>query len=81
MLKEDFEYQVNFDINITYVWSTVLVTIAKAIKVPLTLMGFLALGSAHARPSAWPSIDMNGQFGAQTPSNLFPITYQGSSCT
>ena len=34
------------------------------IKFPLTPMGVLAPGSAHARPSAQPPIDMSGNFPA-----------------
>ena len=30
--------------------------------IPLTPMGVLALGSAHARPSAQPTIDVSGNF-------------------
>ena len=33
-------------------------------KFLLTPMGVLAPGSAHARPSAWPPIDMSGNFSA-----------------
>ena len=33
-------------------------------KIPLTLMGVLAPGSAHARPSAQPPIDVSGNFSA-----------------
>jgi hypothetical protein len=32
------------------------------IRIPLTPMGVLAPGSAHARPSAQPPIDMSGNF-------------------
>ena len=45
-------------------------------KFPLTLMGFLAPGSAHARPSAQPPIDMSVNFpahmSAESPSNISP---------
>ena len=34
-------------------------------KFPLTPMGVLALGSAHARPSAQPPIDVRGNFPAR----------------
>jgi hypothetical protein len=34
------------------------------LKFPLTQMGFLAPGSAHARPSAQPPIDVSGNFPA-----------------
>ena len=33
-------------------------------KFPLAPMGLLASGSAHARPSAWSTIDMSGNFPA-----------------
>ena len=33
-------------------------------KIPLTPMGVLAPGSAHARPFAQPPIDMSGNFPA-----------------
>ena len=36
-------------------------------EIPLTLMGVLAPGSAHARPSAQPPIDMSGNFPAHVP--------------
>jgi hypothetical protein len=32
------------------------------VKIPLTPMGVLAPGSAHARPSAQPPIDVSGNF-------------------
>ena len=39
-------------------------------------MGVLAPGSAHARPSAQPSIDVSGNFpahmSAELPLNIFP---------
>ena len=34
------------------------------VEFPLTPMGVLAPGSAHARPSAQPPIDMSGNFPA-----------------
>ena len=36
------------------------------LKFPLAPMGVLAPGSAHARPSAWPPIDVSGNFTAQS---------------
>jgi hypothetical protein len=43
---------------------------------PLTPMGVLAPGSAHARPSAQPPIDVSGYFSAhvsaESPSNISP---------
>ena len=36
----------------------------KYLKIPLTTMGILAPGSAHARPSAQPPINVNGNFPA-----------------
>ena len=45
-------------------------------KFPLTPMGVLAPGSAHARPSAQPPIDVSGNFpapvSAKWPSNISP---------
>ena len=45
-------------------------------KFPLTLMGALAPGSAHARPSGQPPIDVSGNFpahvSAESPSNVSP---------
>ena len=42
----------------------------------MTTMGVLATGSAHARPSARPPIDMSGTFpvhmSAESPSNISP---------
>jgi hypothetical protein len=44
----------------------------------LDLMGVLAPGSAHARPSARPPIDVSGNFpahmSAAAPSNISPNT-------
>ena len=39
---------------------------------PLTAMGVLAPGSAHARPSARPPIDMSGNFPAGVPDSGLP---------
>jgi hypothetical protein len=48
----------------------------KNTKFPLTPMGVLALGSAHARPSAQPPINVSGNFpphvSAESPSNISP---------
>ena len=48
--------------------------IEKISKFPLTPMGVLAPWSAHARPSAWPPINMRGDFpahvSAESPSNI-----------
>ena len=45
-------------------------------KFPLPPMGVLAPGSAHARPSAQPPIDVSGIFpahlSAESPSNISP---------
>ena len=45
-------------------------------KFPLTLIGVLASGSAHARPSAWLPIDMSEKFpphmSTESSSNTFP---------
>ena len=45
-------------------------------KIPLTPMGVLAPGSAHARPSAQPPIDVSGNFpprvSAESPYNISP---------
>ena len=45
-------------------------------KFPLAMMGVLAPGSAHARPSARPPIDTSGNFpahmSAESPSNISP---------
>ena len=45
-------------------------------KIPLMPMGVLAPGSAHARPSAQPPIDVSGNFpvhmSAESPSNISP---------
>ena len=46
-------------------------------KFPLTPMGVLAPGSAHARPSAQPPIAVSGNFpphvSAESPSYIYPI--------
>ena len=39
-------------------------------KCPLTPMGVLAPRSAHKRPSAWPPIDMSGNFPAHVSAEL-----------
>ena len=45
-------------------------------RFPLAPMGVLAPGSAHARPSTQPPIDMSGNcqahMSAESPSNIFP---------
>jgi hypothetical protein len=45
-------------------------------EIPLTPMGVLDPGSAHARPSTRPPIDMSEDFpvhmSAQSPSNIYP---------
>ena len=43
-------------------WITVPPRRRKEKKIPLTPMGVLAPGSAHARPSAQPPIDVSGNF-------------------
>ena len=52
-------------------------------KFPLTPMGVLAPGSAHARPSAQPPIDVSGNFpahvSAESPSYL-PPNYTADTC-
>ena len=48
----------------------------KETKFPLTPMGVLSPGSAHARPPAWSPIDMSGNFpghvSEKSPSNISP---------
>jgi hypothetical protein len=71
-----FRSQFHYVENFKPLYKQHFVNLSSFKKFLLMLMGVLAPGSAHARPSAWSQIDISENFpahmSAKSPSRIFP---------
>ena len=70
------EKNLMWTLNSSHIIKSMSYVVKIILKFPLAPMGVLAPGSAHARPSARPPIDVSGNFpahvSAESPSNISP---------